>query len=125
MNSPSIFSAMTLSGIILVGGLLSIESIALASNKGELGMPTQVDCGENALKQSRCIIETILNDVEKTYNLVGGGGISSIKQDSTWTYTISISQEGRLDLITYTVELTPEHKIIIKDRKTGTEDYSH
>lgn len=88
-------------------------------------MPTNEDCAKSALSQSRCIIEAILNDIEKTYHLVGGGGISSIKQDSTWVYTVSISQEERVDLITYTVEISPEGKVAITDRKTGTKTHRH
>ncbi len=86
-------------------------------------MPTHIDCNENAITQSRCIIEAILDDISKTYRNTGGGGISSIKQDATWTYTVSISQEERVDKITYTVELSPEGKVSIAERKTETKSY--
>ena len=88
-------------------------------------MPSSVNCTENAITQSRCIIEAILNDIGETYHTVGGGGISSIKQDATWTYTVSISQEERVDQITYTVEITPEGKVAITHRKTGTKSRRH
>lgn len=88
-------------------------------------MPTAVDCGESALKKSICIIEAILKNVEETYHFVGGGGISSIKQDSTKTFTVSISQEERVDLITYTIEMSPENIVTIKNRKAGTKNRRH
>jgi len=88
-------------------------------------MPSNIDCTESAIAQSRCIIEAILSDVTETYDFVGGGGISSIKQIATWTYTVSISQEERVDQITYTVEVSPTGEVIIKDRTTGTQSYGN
>lgn len=88
-------------------------------------MPSNKDCTKNALTQSRCIIDAILNDIVKTYPLTGGGGISSIKQESTWVYTVSILQEERIDLIAYTVEISREGIVAITDRKTGTESQGH
>ena len=79
-------------------------------------------CTKSPVAQSRCIIDAILEDVEKTYSFAGsGGGVSGIKQESSWSYTVSLPQEERVDLITYTVELSPEGKIVIKDRKSGTQ----
>ncbi|PIE83149.1 MAG: hypothetical protein CSA09_03540 [Candidatus Contendobacter odensis] len=86
-------------------------------------MSSTTDCTANAIARSRCIIEAILNDLSETYKPVGGGGISKIKQDATWVYTVSISQEERMDLITYTVEMSPKGEVIIKDRKADTESY--
>ena len=51
-------------------------------------MPSSIDCTANAVARSRCIIEAILADISKTYKFVGGGGISNIKQDATWVYTV-------------------------------------
>ena len=83
-------------------------------------MSSNIDCTKNPVARSRCIIEAILRDVSETYTLAGGGGISSIKQDATLVFTVSISQEERKDLITYTVEMTDDGEVVIKDRKTGT-----
>ena len=112
---------ITLAGLILITGCLSAVSQSSASNKEELNIPSNEGCTNSAITQSRCIIDTMLNDIEKTYRLHGGGGISSIKQISTWSYTISISQEERVDLITYTVKLSSKGKIVIMDRKIETE----
>ena len=88
-------------------------------------MLSNIDCNKNAVARSLCIIEAILNDINETYDSVGGGGISSIQQDATWTYTVSISQEERVDQITYTVEMSSDGKVTIKDRKTGTESFGN
>ncbi|MER2520115.1 MAG: hypothetical protein ABTQ34_05435 [Bdellovibrionales bacterium] len=78
----------------------------------------------NAIAQSRCVIEAILVDLGKSYKL-DGGGISRIDQDSTWVYTVSIPQEERVDLITYTVEISQQGTVAIKDRKMSVESQDH
>lgn len=112
--------------LALVAGACGLaQDQSLASHKGDSTMSSSIDCNENAVARSRCIIEAILRDIGATYEFVGGGGISSIKQDATWTYTVSIAQEERVDEITYTVEVSPEGEVIIKDRKTGTKSYGN
>ncbi|NOQ12921.1 MAG: hypothetical protein GQ583_00365 [Methyloprofundus sp.] len=86
---------------------------------------THLDCTKSTVARSLCIIEMILSDIRKTYRPAGGGGISSIKQDATWVYTVSISQEERVDLITYTIEMSSDGKMTIKDRKEGVKSYGH
>ena len=51
------------------------------------------------VQQSICIYQAILADVAKTYTPRGGGGISSIVQTSTTTFTVQIAQEARKDLL--------------------------
>lgn len=77
----------------------------------------------NALERSRCIIEAILKDVSETYDQVGGGGISMIKQEATNSFTVSISQEERIDLITYEVEVSTSGEVTIANRTTGTKTF--
>lgn len=112
--------------LALIAGAWSLApDQSFASNKGNSAMSSNIDCTENAVARSRCIIEAILSDVSETYDSVGGGGISSIKQDATWTYTVSISQEERVDQITYTVAMSPDGKVTIKDRKAGTKSFGN
>lgn len=80
-------------------------------------------CTMNALERSRCIIEAILKDVSETYDQVGGGGISMIKQEATNSFTVSISQEERIDLITYEVEVSTSGEVTIANRTTGTKTF--
>ncbi len=88
-------------------------------------MATEFDCNESALARSRCIIQAILDDLIETYPLSGGGGISSIRQDATWVYTVAISQEGRKDLITYRVSLSPAGRVVIEERSVATKNHGH
>ena len=88
-------------------------------------MSYNTNCHNNAIARSLCIFEAILNDIGETYKLAGGGGISSIKQDATWVYTVSISEKERINQITYTLEMSPDNKILISNRKETTKSFGH
>jgi len=103
---------------------LLAPTLSSAENNGNTIKSALINCNENALSQSRCIIKVILDDISDTYRGVGGGGISSINQDATWSYTVSISQEERIDKITYTVDMSSEGKVTIVERKMGTKSYN-
>ena len=75
------------------------------------------------VQQSICIYQAILADVAKTYTRGGGGGISSIAQTSTTTFTVQIAQEGRKDLLNYTVKVGPDGKVEIVSKTEGTRSY--
>ncbi len=92
----------------------------IAAEKGTKSMGSQENCQSDALARSICIITAILADVKATYTLTGGGGITTIQQDSTDTFTVSISQEERKDLLTYEVEVQSDGTVAIKKRTTGT-----
>jgi len=51
------------------------------------------------------MLRTILDDLQKSYREFGGGGISNIKLSATNTYVVSISQEERIDQITYVMSV--------------------
>ena len=75
------------------------------------------------VEQSICIYQAILADVAKTYSLRGGGGISSIAQTSTTTFTVQIAQEGRKDVLNYTVKIGSGGKVEIVDKKQSTQSF--
>ena len=75
------------------------------------------------VQQSICIYQAILADVAKTYTLRGGGGISSIMQTSTTTFTVQIGQEGRKDLLNYTVKVSSDGKVEIVGKTESTQTY--
>ena len=110
---------------LAVGACNFTSTPTSASDEGVTEMSSQTDCSDNAVARSRCIIEAILEDVGKTYKPTGGGGISMIKQDATNVYTVSISQEERKDLITYTVEVSDGGDVSIVDRATDTVSRGH
>lgn len=78
-------------------------------------------CQMNAIERSKCIIEAILADISRTYKDVGGGGISAIKQNSTTSFTVSIAQEERVDLLTYEAEVDGNGKVRVKKTGEGTQ----
>lgn len=98
---------------------LSMLILVLSGMVGLLGPAhaTGKRCQMNAIERSKCIIEAILADISRTYKQVGGGGISAIKQNSTTSFTVSISQEERVDLLTY--EATVDGKGKVSVRKTA------
>lgn len=75
------------------------------------------------VQQSICVYQAILADVAKTYTTRGGGGISSIVQNSTTTFTVQIAQEGRKDLLNYTVRIGADGKVEIVGRTESTQSY--
>ena len=75
------------------------------------------------VQQSICVYQAILADVAKTYTPRGGGGISSIVQTSTTTFTVQIAQEGRKDLLNYTVKIGADGKVEIVERTESTKSY--
>lgn len=94
--------------ILVLSGMVGLLGPAHATGKR---------CQMNAIERSKCIIEAILADISRTYSQVGGGGISAIKQNSTTSFTVSISQEERVDLLTYEATIDGKGKVSV--RKTG------
>ena len=75
------------------------------------------------VQQSICVYQAILADVAKTYRQRGGGGISSIVQTSTTTFTVQIAQEGRKDLLNYTVKIGPGGKVEVVGKTESTQSF--
>lgn len=74
----------------------------------------------DSVKQSVCIYEAILEDVDKNYPMRGGGGISRIVQDSTTSYSVYLLQEGQEDVRTYEVKIAPNGKVTITNMTEKT-----
>jgi hypothetical protein len=75
------------------------------------------------IQQSIRIYQAILADVAKTYTPRGGGGINSIVQTSTTTFTVQIAQEGREDLLNYTVTIGADGIVEIAGKTEGTKPH--
>lgn len=69
----------------------------------------------DAIKQSVCIYQAILADVDKNYPMRGGGGISRIVQNSTTSYSVYLLQEGREDVRIYEVKLLANGQVTISN----------
>jgi hypothetical protein len=95
--------------------LAMVSPASIAAQKESVAMKSSSTCGDTPLGQSLCMIEAVLNDVEATYTQTGGGGISGIKLIATKTYRVSISQEERVDTITYELDIK-NGKAVISNR---------
>lgn len=75
---------------------------------------------EYALFRTQALMRAILDDLPKAYTWVGGGGIIEIRELATGKYIAMMSQEERIDTITY--ELTCDHacKVTILRRTAGS-----
>jgi hypothetical protein len=104
---------------VLVAGCWLVTLLAL----GAANAQQRRSCAMDPLQQSICIYEAILADLTKSYKLRGGGGISSIAQTSSTTFTVQVAQEGRKDLLNYTVKVGADGKVEIVDRKESTKSY--
>jgi hypothetical protein len=76
-------------------------------------MNTESSNNVNALNQSQDFIRLILDDLSTNYTHVGGGFITKIKLTATNTFQVSISQEERIDLITYELEISDSSEVKI------------
>lgn len=93
--------------------------LAITSIISTLGFSKAMACKENAISHSKRMIETVLDDIMKTYKMTGGGGISEIKMISTNTYQITILQEEAPHVFTYEMDTQANCKIKIT-KKTET-----
>ena len=100
------------------GALLCLA--ASASGHAAPGTASRV-CGEPALARTRCMIQIALEDLEAIYSHTGGGGITEIKAVATDVYRISISQEERIDQVTYEFDVGPDGRTVIRKRTEGSE----
>jgi hypothetical protein len=105
-----------------VGG----AAVAVAFWLAILALPagaTDAACSKDVIEQSVCIYQAILADIRKNYRLRGGGGISSITQNSTTSFTAGLAQEGRVDLLHYEIKLDASGRVSIAGRSQGTRSY--
>lgn len=103
--------------VIALQFLLVLSSFADSNQK--ISNTQQVKCEITPFKKSKIIIEAILDDLDSSYLERGGGGISEIKQVSTNAFTVSISQEERIDQFTYEVAVDNSCKVKILKRESS------
>lgn len=98
-------SAVAWTAIFWLAGLAPLQ----ASDNS----PTTRNCKMDPIKQSVCIYQAILEDVDKNYSQRGGGGIGRIVQNATTTYSVHLLQEGREDVRVYEVKIATNGKVTI------------
>ncbi|MDR0672302.1 MAG: hypothetical protein LBF93_01295 [Zoogloeaceae bacterium] len=106
-----------LAAILIAGTWLAWSCLTTSpANAGELEK-----CDMDPVKQSICIYQAILADVEKTYPMRGGGGIGSIAQTATTTFRVQLLQEGRIDRLDYTVRIGAGGAVEIVGKKESAQ----
>lgn len=75
---------------------------------------------QSAVGKSSLVINALLQDLDKTYNHSGGGGITLIKQLSRDSYGVSISQEERVDEFHYQFKIDKNCKVHIIRKTEST-----
>jgi len=105
---------------ILLFLIISLSNVVNADATGQGIMVKNSECQQTAVKKSQEMIRFILNDLSATYTQVGGGGITGIKLTATKTFQISISQEERIDQISYELAIDKNCKITVLNRKEST-----
>jgi len=96
--------------------VIALSNIACAGTIGKQVMASDSFCQQASLKKSQELIRFILNDMSETYIEVGGGGITAIKLTATNTFVVSVSQEERIDQITYELDVDGNCNIKILKR---------
>lgn len=104
---------------ILLFWIIALSNNVNADAMGQKTMNSNSVCQQTSLKKSQEMIQFILNNLTETYTQVGGGGITEIKLIATNTFVVSISQEERIDQITYELEVDQNCKITILNRKVS------
>jgi hypothetical protein len=120
VKSPGRAGVVALVAVLAAGSGLAGSHLLMP---GEAVAQQSRNCAMDPVQQSICIYQAILADVAKTYKTRGGGGISSITQTSTTTFTVQIAQEGRADLLNYTVKIGADGKVEIVGKTEGTRSY--
>lgn len=85
--------------LVLLMALLPVPTATAGKTKQTEG------CNMDPVTRSVCIYRLILDDIDSAYPMRGGGGISSITQQSSSGFTATLAQEGHEDLRHYEITL--------------------
>ena len=89
------------------------------SKKG-VTMTSSKKCKSDNVHRSKCMIELMLEDIAATYNATGGGGISNIKALTSTSYSVSLPQEERIDVLTYEFNVAADGTVVITRKVPST-----
>ncbi|WP_442680308.1 hypothetical protein ACSBM8_03675 [Sphingomonas sp. ASY06-1R] len=83
-------------------------------------IPTRKKCASDALAQTSCMIQLILEDLDENYSERYAGGISRVKMIRPMTFAVYLPQEERVDIFTYVFERRGD-RIAIKSKVIDAE----
>ena len=86
--------------------------------------PMQVSkaCRDTSLHRSLCMIDLALADISAHYEWVSGGGISGIRGVDSTTYEVSLPQEERVDVISYSFAVT-KGQVTLTGKRESVRDF--
>jgi len=99
---------------LAVGIALALGSIAPANAR------RMEKCTTDLVQQSVCVYRAILSDIAESYSPPSGGGINSVVRTSQTTLTVEMLQEGRIDILNYTVKIGPDGKVDVVGKSVHT-----
>jgi len=104
------------SQLMIVPFFITLIGCVSTTAIGQNTMSSEMKCTNTSVQRSQEMLRVILDDLTTSYTEIGGGGISQIKLSATNTYVVSISQEERIDQITYEMSIDDNCKATIKKR---------
>lgn len=104
--------------ILAVAGIHPVDA---GGEQKAILMPNDKACTESAVARSICVLKRIMDDIAETYPEVGGGGITSIRLETSSLYIVAIAQEERIDLLSYEFEIAEDGEVHILSRTAGVE----
>lgn len=99
-----------------------VQAALLSPTGAATPVSASMPCGTRSLERNTCMIELMLADVRATYDGPDGGGIASIRAQSSTSYTVSLPQEERVDLLTYDFAVSGD-AVSITGRTEATESF--
>lgn len=100
--------------VLSVSALLPVPGQARPRGAG--AEEVRLVCPEAAIARSACLIRAALDDLEKTYPDVGGGGITGVRALATNVYRVSVSHEERIVHLAYEFEPGPGGETVLHRR---------
>lgn len=85
-------------------------------------MKVSKTCRDTNLHRSICMIDLALADISAHYGRVSGGGVSGIRALDSTTYEVSLPQEERVDVLTYSF-VTVKGQVTMTSKRESVRDF--
>lgn len=109
------FVTLALAGLLFT---FSFGSSSAAAQKNKVVITTEDSCHASRFEKSQQIIRKILEDLALNYDHVGGE-ITNIQLISSNIYQVSISQEERIDQLTYHAKIGNSCEVKINTKRAS------
>ncbi len=102
-------------GVLGVAAVMALTVPSLFGPGQNVARATEIskECQMEALEQTACAIELILQDLRANYSFSGGGGISNIHQTATTTFVVTVGRDESDDTFTYEFAFAPDGSVTL------------